>query len=144
MSSWQTLKKKQHGVDMAEMYAARVPDAIEAAEKKRRLSGRTRGDKAAEGDGDKEKQSEDESQDSSKDSDADCPTPKPIAAKWFDAETKCRKAERTCVTGLEDLANSVQTLLKQCADCLDGFRGKPEANKWAHAKIIKTCKQLHT
>ena len=123
------------------MYAARVPDAIEAAEKKRRLSGRTRGDKAAEGDGDKEKQSDDESQDSSKDSDADCPTPKPKAAKWFDAETKCRKAERTWVTGLEDLANSVQTLLKQCADCLDGFRGKPEANKFTEEMSILEKRQ---
>ena len=42
----------QHGVDMAEMYAASVPEAMEAAQKKRRLSGKTKGDKATEGDGD--------------------------------------------------------------------------------------------
>lgn len=117
----------QHGVDMAEMYAASVPDALEAVEKKRRLSGKMRGDKATEGDGDKEKQSEDESQASSKDSDDDGPTTtKPKVAKWFDAETKCRKAERTWLTSLEDLANSVQILLTQCTECLDDFRGKPE------------------
>ena len=52
---------------------------------------------------------------------------KPKGAKWFDAETKCRKAERTWMTGLDDLANSVQILLKQCAESLNDFRRKPDA-----------------
>ena len=45
------------------------------------------------------------------------------------------------MTGLEDLANSVQTLLKQCADCLDGFRGKPEANKFTEEMSILEKRQ---
>ena len=116
----------QHGVDMAEMYAPQVPHAIEAAEKKRRLSGKAKaGDKGPEADGNKEEDSNDESQASS--SETDGQKHKPKGAKWFDAETKCRKAERTWMTGLDDLANSVQILLKQCAECLNDFRRKPDA-----------------
>ena len=135
----------QHGVDMAEMYAASVPEAMEAAQKKRRLSGKTKGDKATEGDGDQEKESGDESQASSQASEADGPAAaaKPKAAKWFDAETKCRKAERTWVTGLDDLANSVQIVLQQVAETLNEFRarGAPAAAKFAEEMLILEKRQ---
>ena len=131
----------QHGVDMAEMYAPQVPDAMEAAQKKRRLSGKTKGDKGPEADGNKEEESDDGSEASSKDAGADGPAERPKAAKWFDAETKCRKAERTWVTGQDDLANSVQIVLKQVAECLCEFRGMPAAAKYAEEMCILEKRQ---
>ena len=110
------------GVDMTEMMAPNLRDAADAAAKRK-----SRGRKEKEQE--EKKESEEASESSDKESARD-PNDKNEGKagkgkkdkKWFDAETKCRKAERTWISSVEVLEASVKSLAGECANILQEFR----------------------
>ncbi|CAJ1434455.1 unnamed protein product [Effrenium voratum] len=51
--------------------------------------------------------------------------------KWFDAETKCRKAERDWVTGIEGLEKAAELQSKEAIGVLESFRALPDASRFS-------------
>ena len=107
------------GVDMDAMSAPNLRYAAEAAAKNRR-----RASKGGQNAADDENKDEDESQESGdKEQDEDKDKAKDKEKnKWFDAETKCRKAERSWISGVESFEKTLKELLQECLNLLGEFR----------------------
>eukprot|EP00438_Fugacium_kawagutii_P011470 Skav235188 [mRNA] locus=scaffold1938:6135:8648:+ [translate_table: standard] len=131
------------------MFAHDLNQSIAEAKKQRRRS-------AASG---KTKQDSDDSDEDAEEGDEEDGDQAPEGAgggsgsskKWFDAETKCRKAERTWHTSVDELGKSLQETLKQCVQTVTEFRNAGAAaaefqeelqilekrQKWLHAILEK-------
>ena len=105
------------GLDTEEAVAPNLAQAAEAAKKRRRLSSSKR--KNGDDREDEESGSSDaESDNAARKDDADAQE----EDKWFDAETKCRKAERAWLAGVESFEKSLVDLRNDCAGVMSEFR----------------------
>ena len=106
-------KAQATACDLEQMAAPSRVGGVERAEKKKRKSTGKKKKKA-----DSAEESADESEDESESeggSKSGVPRP-PKKEKWFDAETKCRKAERAWETGCDSIQNSITGLTKECRE----------------------------
>ena len=50
--------------------------------------------------------------------------------KWFDAETKCRKAERSFLASVESLQSNMDKVIKESQEVLEEFRQAPDKGEF--------------
>ena len=114
-------KAQATACDLEQMSAPSLMQNLQRAEKKRKSSGKKKGkEKETEADG--EEQSEDESDNDGAGDESESEggeggksgSKPPKKEKWFDAETKCRKAERAWEIGCDSIENSIVGLAKDC------------------------------
>ena len=114
-------KARATAVDMEEMMAPNIASYAEAAKKRRRLSGKGK-EEESDSKSDKPAGEEEESQEEAKEEEKAGKNKN----KWFDAETKCRKAERSWISSVEGLEKALNDLLKECKEVADGVQASPD------------------
>ena len=56
--------------------------------------------------------------------------------KCFDAETKCRKAERLFLAGIDSLQNNMEKVIKESQEALEEFRQAPDKDEFQEERQI--------
>ena len=134
-------RAREVGLDMGEMGAPQLEEIASLAQKRRRVSGR-RGDGEQDGvgeDNDDENMSEGEGSqgaESIQKGHGSHGKDKDKKEKWFDAETKCRKAERSWVASIEALEKNTKDLNTECLATLDEFRALPNTQTYSEEMAI--------
>ena len=107
------------GVNMDAMSAPSLRHAADTAAKNRRRASKGGQDAAHDESNDENasQESGEKEQDEGKGKEKD-----KEKNKWFDAETKCRKAERSWISGIESLEKTLKDLLQECLNLLAEFR----------------------
>ena len=113
-------KARETGVDMEAMAAPNIASIAAGSAKQRRVSRKGGNESQAKSDNEA---TEDE------DDDAEGGNEKEETAasgkskqKWFDAETKCRRAERTWQSQVDALEKSLKDLKEECSKTIEDFR----------------------
>ncbi|CAL1149504.1 unnamed protein product [Cladocopium goreaui] len=136
-------KAQSSGVDMSEMCAPQIGEIADSAAAKRRrssVSQRKKGDEDSQEDMDQEEKSESENdkcpEKGKKGKDKD----ENNKGKWFDAETKCRKAERVFLASIDSLQSNMEKVIKETQAALEEFRQAPDREEFQEEmQILERC-----
>ncbi|CAJ1401563.1 unnamed protein product [Effrenium voratum] len=129
--SLQDLREKAQatGVDLEDMAAPHLADLTDTLERKRKRRKKSTGLESSNSEDDTPAK-EDGSAAAGSGSGAGAPGGQD-KVKWFDAETKCRKAERDWVTGIEGLEKAAELQSKEAIGVLESFRALPDASRFS-------------
>ena len=117
-------KAKETGVDFEAMSTPSLAYYEEVAKKKTRRSSGAKS-KASKGSGDDREAASSDQEDEKeeeKEKGEESPSKNAAGKKWFDRETKCRKAERTFTESVDNLEKAMKQTLQETQDIMDEFR----------------------
>ena len=132
----QNAKASSSGLDMEQMGAPDLEDVAALVQKRRRLSGRSGKSQEDAGDGDEDAEAEQTQSEDDEEQNKKKGKEKDKKDKWFDAETKCRKAERSWVASVDALEKTAKELMDDCQKTMTEFRALTDRSSYTEEMSI--------